>query len=90
MTNSNIYRSKNSIETKINDIQKRMENPSFIQELSVNGHIIASEFLESVKIDLNWIEMKVGRNSPDYIELSEAIAFIGSGCLRWATGKTRV
>ena len=41
MTNSNIYRSKNSIETKINDIQKRMENYSFIQESSVNCHIIA-------------------------------------------------
>ena len=39
---------------------------------------------------MNLTRIKVGRNSADYIELSEAIAIIGSGCLRWATGKTRV
>ena len=41
-------------------------------------------------MDLNFIEMQVGRKSPIYVELSEAVVFIGSGCLRWATGKTRI
>jgi len=82
--------SKEMIMKVIKDIEGKMNDPSFFEKLSNNGHNISSDFLNSVKIDLNFIEMQVGRKSPVYVELSEAIALIGSGCLRWATAKTRV
>lgn len=77
------------IRTAIKDIESKMNNPSFLENLTNNGHSISSNFLDLVKMHLNLIEMQVGRKSPVYVELSEAIALIGSGCLRWATGKTR-
>jgi len=85
----NIIESKSRIKRAIRNIEEKMNDPSFLQELSNKGHIIASYFLESVRLDLNYIEMQVGRTHHDYIELSEAVAFIGSGCLRWATARTR-
>ena len=67
-----------------------MNDPQFVQELSNNGHQIAYDFLESVKYDLNWIGLKNGHHSTDYIDLSEVVAFIGSGHIRWATSRTRL
>lgn len=87
---ASIDQSKQMIRKAIKDIESKMNNPSFLEKLSNNGHNISSDFLNSVKIDLNFIEMQVGRKSPIYVELSEAIALIGSGCLRWATARTRV
>ncbi len=86
----NINECKARLERNLKSIQDKMNDPIFVQELPNNGHQIASDFLESVKDDLNWIEIKLGRQSTDYINLSEAIAFIGSGLIRWATSRTRL
>jgi len=84
-----IDQSKQMIRKAIKDIESKMNDPAFLENLTNNGHNISSNFLDLVKMHLNLIEMQVGRKSPVYVELSEAIALIGSGCLRWATGKTR-
>jgi hypothetical protein len=77
------------IKKAIKEIEGKMKDPSFLEQLNNNGHKIASDFLELVRMDLNWIGIEAGRDSPIYIELCEAVALIGSGCLRWATARTR-
>jgi hypothetical protein len=77
------------IKKAIKEIEGRLNDPSFFEQLYNNGHKIASDFLELVRMDLNWIGMEVGRDSPIYIELCEAVALMGSVCLNWATIRTR-
>lgn len=86
---ASIEQSTELIKKKIKEIEGKLNDPSFYEKLSNYGHDIASDFLESVRIDLNYIGIEAGRDSPNYLELCEAVAIIGSGCLRWATAKTR-
>jgi len=89
MAMSSIEYNKEEIIKSIKAIENRMNDTSYYEKLYNNGHHIAAELLESVGMHLNVIEMEVGRDNEDYIELCEAVAIIGSGCLRWATTKTR-
>src|SRR5450759_519703 len=86
---ASIEQSTEMIKKAIKEIEGKMKDPSFLEQLYSNGHKLASDFLELVRMDLNWIGMEAGRDSTIYIELCEAVALIGSGCLRWATVRTR-
>ncbi len=86
---ANIEQSTQMVQKAIKEIEGKMNDPSFLEILANNGHMIASDLLENVRVNLNYIGLQSGKDNPIYIELCEAIAIIGSGCLRWATARTR-
>jgi len=90
MSDPSIADHKRHIKKTIRSLEKKIENPEFIEKLSNEGHLIAREFLDEVRWGLNVMAKELGRTNQDYIEFSEAVAMIGSGCIRWACSRTMI
>ena len=81
---------KRHVKNAIRTIEQKIQRPEFQERLTSEGHIIAREFLDDVRWGLNVMDRDLGRLHPEHVELCEAVAMIGSGCLRWAMAKTRI
>ena len=80
---------KSSLKRKINILSNKGGDPAFHEKILYEGYGIALKFYESVKGDLEEFRSIVGNTDKDYKEISEAIAYLGSGILRGATARTR-
>lgn len=89
MVDANVKNLKSRLKRKLNAISKKGNDPAFHEKIIFDGNEIALKFYKGVEGDLRDLRNLVGRTNKDYLEISESVAYLGSGILRGATARTR-